>query len=123
MILIKGIILHTLYIGQLRVGLIALRRERDSVTLVEILFRYLIKYLTPLTSTRRDRSFVPHELASPRLGSNPSPLSQNTIDQHIRVGLIALRRERDSNPRGAFTPGGFQDRCLQPLSHPSSLFL
>ncbi len=27
------------------------------------------------------------------------------------------RRGRDSNPRGACTPGGFQDRCLQPLGH------
>jgi site-specific DNA recombinase len=25
----------------------------------------------------------------------------------------------DSNPRDACTPGGFQDRCLQPLGHPS----
>ena len=62
---------------------------------MEILFRHLIKYLTPFTSTRRDSSLVPHELASPRLGSNLSPLSQNTIDQHIRVGLVVLRRERD----------------------------
>ncbi len=61
--------------------------------------------------------------ASPRLGSNPSPLSQNTIDQPIQVGLIVLRRERDSNPRGAFTPGGFQDRCIQPLCHPSGFIL
>ena len=27
------------------------------------------------------------------------------------------RRGRDSNPRDAQTPGGFQDRCLQPLGH------
>ena len=25
----------------------------------------------------------------------------------------------DSNPRGACTPAGFQDRCLKPLGHPS----
>ncbi len=25
----------------------------------------------------------------------------------------------DSNPRGGFPPAGFQDRCLQPLGHPS----
>ena len=25
----------------------------------------------------------------------------------------------DSNPRDALTPAGFQDRCLQPLGHPS----
>ena len=28
---------------------------------------------------------------------------------------------RDSNPRDACAPAGFQDRCLQPLGHPSSL--
>jgi hypothetical protein len=26
---------------------------------------------------------------------------------------------RDSNPRDACAPAGFQDRCLQPLGHPS----
>src|SRR5690242_1816833 len=26
----------------------------------------------------------------------------------------------DSNPRGACTPAGFQDRCLKPLGHPST---
>src|SRR6516164_8178632 len=31
------------------------------------------------------------------------------------------RKGWDSNPRGACTPGGFQDRCLKPLGHPSSL--
>src|SRR5437763_1152582 len=30
-----------------------------------------------------------------------------------------LRKGWDSNPRGACTPGGFQDRCLNPLGHPS----
>src|SRR6516164_2948446 len=29
------------------------------------------------------------------------------------------RKGWDSNPRGAYTPGGFQDRCLKPLGHPS----
>src|SRR5258708_33365110 len=33
----------------------------------------------------------------------------------------AWRKGWDSNPRGACTPGGFQDRCLKPLGHPSSL--
>ena len=31
------------------------------------------------------------------------------------------RRRRDSNPRDAFTPNGFQDRRLQPLGHSSTL--
>ena len=30
------------------------------------------------------------------------------------------RKGWDSNPRWAFTHGGFQDRCLKPLGHPSS---
>jgi hypothetical protein len=30
-----------------------------------------------------------------------------------------VRRGWDSNPRGTFIPAGFQDRCLQPLGHPS----
>src|SRR5262245_45157937 len=29
------------------------------------------------------------------------------------------RKGWDSNPRGAYTPGGFQDRCLKPIGHPS----
>jgi hypothetical protein len=29
------------------------------------------------------------------------------------------RKEWDSNPRRACTLGGFQDRCLKPLGHPS----
>ena len=33
------------------------------------------------------------------------------------------RRRRDSNPRDAFTPNGFQDRRLQPLGHSSMLIL
>ena len=30
------------------------------------------------------------------------------------------RRERDSNSRRAFALVGFQDRCIQPLCHPSA---
>src|SRR5262245_59855777 len=33
--------------------------------------------------------------------------------------MAAWRKGWDSNPRGAYTPGGFQDRCLKPLGHPS----
>ncbi len=38
----------------------------------------------------------------------------------VSGGSENWRRERDSNPRGAFTPNGFQDRRLQPLSHLSN---
>src|SRR5690554_6891829 len=30
------------------------------------------------------------------------------------------RRDRDSNPGRALTLAGFQDRCIQPLCHPST---
>jgi hypothetical protein len=42
-----------------------------------------------------------------------------------KITLYALsditiwRMGRDSNPRDACAPAGFQDRCLQPLGHPS----
>ena len=34
----------------------------------------------------------------------------------------AKRRRKDLNLRGPFGPSGFQDRCLQPLSHASALY-
>jgi hypothetical protein len=39
----------------------------------------------------------------------------------MRVFCICERKGWDSNPRGACAPGGFQDRCLKPLGHPSLL--
>jgi hypothetical protein len=33
--------------------------------------------------------------------------------------LLFWRKGWDLNPRTAFTVGGFQDRCHQPLGHPS----
>src|SRR6266511_419023 len=35
------------------------------------------------------------------------------------VSRPGWRKGWDSNPRGAYAPGGFQDRCLKPLGHPS----
>jgi hypothetical protein len=32
------------------------------------------------------------------------------------------RRGWDSNPRDPFRPDGFQDRCIQPLCHPSTAY-
>ena len=37
----------------------------------------------------------------------------------VRCGEGKWRRRRDSNPRWTFTHAGFQDRCIQPLCHPS----
>ncbi len=39
---------------------------------------------------------------------------------HPSVVARVWRRGRDSNPRGTCAPGGFQDRCLQPLGHLSA---
>ena len=36
------------------------------------------------------------------------------------IYAVTWRMGWDSNPRDSFPPGGFQDRCLQPLGHPSS---
>ena len=37
----------------------------------------------------------------------------------MAIFLSIWRMGWDSNPRGACTPAGFQDRCLNPLGHPS----
>ena len=37
----------------------------------------------------------------------------------VRTSVLDWRKGWDSNPRWAFTHGGFQDRCLKPLGHPS----
>ena len=55
---------------------------------------------------------------APFCSGNPGILVQQW---HI-LRWPQMRRWRmgwDSNPRGACTPAGFQDRCLQPLGHPS----
>ena len=36
------------------------------------------------------------------------------------LSISNWRKGWDSNPRGALAPGGFQDRCLKPLGHPSA---
>ena len=38
----------------------------------------------------------------------------------VRSSVRRWRTGWDSNPRYAYTYGGFQDRCLKPLGHPSS---
>ena len=66
----------------------------------------LLGPLRPKTGLRTNlASFT--EPASPYpKGTRPGPLG-------------VWRMGWDSNPRGARTPAGFQDRCLQPLGHPS----
>src|SRR6188768_602142 len=39
------------------------------------------------------------------------------------VSGVSWRMGRDSNPRDACASAGFQDRCLQPLGHPSTTVL
>ena len=50
-----------------------------------------------------------------RPGDYPRILA-DLISRLLRAGW---RMGWDSNPRDACTPAGFQDRCLQPLGHPS----
>lgn len=38
----------------------------------------------------------------------------------VPSSVLKWRMGRDSNPRDPCEPAGFQDRCLQPLGHPSS---
>src|ERR1700745_2263560 len=49
------------------------------------------------------------------------PLLRMFVDRGGRGWTASWRKGWDSNPRGACAPGGFQDRCLKPLGHPSSL--
>ena len=44
------------------------------------------------------------------------------IPENKIVQALEWRREWDSNPRYGFPYGGFQDRCHQPLGHPSAGF-
>jgi site-specific DNA recombinase len=37
----------------------------------------------------------------------------------VRSSVLKWRRGWDSNPRATSAAAGFQDRCLQPLGHPS----
>ena len=59
-----------------------------------------------------------------RVGFAPSParagrMPRSPLPPHSRARR-EWRREWDSNPRYGFPYGGFQDRCHQPLGHPSA---
>jgi hypothetical protein len=49
--------------------------------------------------------------------SKPVPSASRPPLRGVENLAGSWRRGRDSNPRGARTPGGFQDRCLRPLGH------
>lgn len=73
---------------------------------------------------QRSRVWPMHE--SKRLikgvGRNVSTIELKKILSIIAKSYsINWRKGWDSNPRWAFTHGGFQDRCLKPLGHPSRL--
>ncbi len=68
------------------------------------------------------------ELAKPAVADGLTRIEANVVGHvlgtrchpSLRVGPSAWwRMGWDSNPRDACTPGGFQDRCLKPLGHPS----
>src|ERR1700745_3652263 len=48
------------------------------------------------------------------------PLLRMFVDRGGRGWTASWRKGWDSNPRGRCRPGGFQDRCLKPLGHPST---
>jgi hypothetical protein len=54
----------------------------------------------------------------------PTPLFRPARPRNRRIGRSRYssrwRKGWDLNPRTAFTVGGFQDRCHQPLGHPSA---
>ena len=56
--------------------------------------------------------------SAPSQGSNPSPAAEKSPRPKRTQARYSLwRRERDSNPRDAHAPNGFQDRRIQPLCH------
>jgi len=79
-------------------GAIYARRGR-GIRFLQNLFRFY-EILFKISRTSSNPQIIPRIICSP-------------------CSLRSLRRERDSNPRRAFTLNGFQDRRLQPLSHPS----
>ena len=70
------------------------------------------------TSSSMDLSLRDFELRKPRARGLFATQSAIFSASETRV-----RRGWDSNPRGTFIPAGFQDRCLQPLGHPSIAYL
>ena len=56
--------------------------------------------------------------SAPSQGSNPSPAAEKSPHpKGTQARHSPWRRERDSNPRDAHAPNGFQDRRIQPLCH------
>ena len=51
----------------------------------------------------------------------PSVEAFLTRAESVRFYWRIWRRGWDSNPRATYAAAGFQDRCFQPLSHPSNL--
>ena len=54
------------------------------------------------------------------LGLTGSPMASQSAEMLERLAMLPeWRRGWDSNPRYGYPHGGFQDRCLKPLGHPS----
>src|SRR5215471_10873695 len=70
----------------------------------------------PVHNSERPKIERPPNLAN---GGISDRSKRGLRSQHVQP-MSAWRKGWDSNPRGACTPGGFQDRCLKPLGHPSS---
>ena len=61
-------------------------------------------------------SFAPSCCSQPDARDVPR---RTRTDLHGSDPLARMRTGWDSNPRAAFATAGFQDRCIQPLCHPS----
>jgi hypothetical protein len=78
----------------------------------------------PLDGGRRLSATEPNESSSG--GSGLADFGQTRFFQaekkrNPEILKTRWRRGWDSNPRATFAAAGFQDRCLQPLGHPSKL--
>ena len=87
------------------------RRERDS--------RRRLAPPSARAALRASLENAPRFLSSaPSQGSNPSPAAEKSPHpKRTQARHPPWRRERDSNPRDAHAPNGFQDRRIQPLCH------
>jgi hypothetical protein len=66
----------------------------------------------------REPRVVVANLSGVEIGLEKAAAKDNPV-QSMGYRLYNWRMRWDSNPRYACTYGGFQDRCLKPLGHPS----
>ncbi len=98
---------------------------------IKVRSRPLGAYPEHVNSPAAARAQVRQERSSPKrphasLHNAVQDLANATLAGHGRASHNGVesagywRKEWDSNPRRACAHGGFQDRCLKPLGHPSA---